>query len=127
MTESSVVIPPDINHVISERATLWQKFDEAESQFSEINKLTSHQIASSTPAPIPSELTDEKTPPAEVAIALKNLQTELSLISKSTESIEDYEIEIQQIEKNRRTAIVIGVVLMIITLFILYLAVTGNL
>lgn len=125
MANSGLVIPNELGKIVSDRATLWQKFDESQSQIGEIEKLAS-QVASSTPAEIPSHLTDDKTPSAEVAAALHGLQAELVEITKAQASIEAYEDEIQRLKAERQKVIAIAaVVIVIIILFVLYLAQSG--
>lgn len=111
MANSGIIIPTEISNLISERTALWQKFEEAQSQFNEMEKLAS-QIASSTPAQIPSELTNDRTPPAEIATALQNLQMELVRMGKGQDSIKGYQAEIKKIESQQLT-IVIAVGLLI--------------
>ena len=114
MADSDIVIPTEINEIVSERATLWHKFDEAQSQFNEIEKFAS-QVTSSTPAQVPSELASARTPPDEVAAALQNFQAELARISKGQEGIKTYQAEIKKIENQQLIAmIVVGVVIAII-------------
>jgi hypothetical protein len=111
MVDSDLVIPNEIGKIVNERATLWQRFEESQSQFNEIEKLAS-QFASSTSAQIPSELTSEKTPPAEVTAALQNFKGELARISKGQEGIKAYQAEIKRI-KDQQLAIIIVVGLVI--------------
>jgi hypothetical protein len=106
MADSGVVIPEDISRIVNERANLWQRFEESQSQVSEIEKLAS-QVASSTPAQIPTELTSDKTPPAEVAAALQNFQGELTRINKGQEGIKAYQAEIKKIENQQLTIIIV--------------------
>jgi hypothetical protein len=120
MANSGIILPTEISNLVSERTTLWQKFDEAQSQFNEIEKLAS-QIASSTPAQIPSELTNDRTPPAEVVAALQNLQMELMRISKGQDTIKGYQAEIKKLESQQLTIVIavgllIAIVLSIIAL-----------
>ncbi len=125
MANSGLVFPNELGRTVSERATLWQKFDESQSQVGEIEKLAS-QVASSTPAEIPSELTGDKTPSAEVAAALHGLQAELVEISKAQASIKAYENEIQRLKAERQKVIAIAsAVIVIIILFVLYLVQSG--
>ena len=118
MSNSTVMIPSDVSTIISERVTLWQKFDEAQSQFNEIDKLAS-QVDSSNPAQIPPELTDGKTPPVEVAAALQNLQAELARIETAQNDIQAHQAEIKKI-KNQQIAVVVLVVIvaLITTIFL---------
>lgn len=114
MADSGIIIPTELSKIISERTTLWQKFEETQSQFKEMEKLAS-QVASSTPVQVPSELTSDKTPPAEVAAALQNFRGELARISKSQEDIKAYQAEIKKIENQQLTlVIVVGIVLAIV-------------
>jgi len=120
MANSGIVIPNEINKILSERASLWERLDKAQSQFKEMEGLSS-QVASSTPAPILPELTDEKTPPSEVAAALQNFQSELARINKGKESISAYQAEIKRIETQQLiTVIVVGVIIAIVLCAIVF-------
>ena len=118
MSSSSIIIPSGISTIINERVTLWQKFDEAQSQFNEIDKLAS-QVASSNPAQILSELTDEKTPPAEVTTALQNFQAELAIIGKARNDIKAYQAEIKKIKNQQMVIAVIVIIVGLITTVLL--------
>lgn len=125
MVNSGVVLPADINSILNERATLWQTFDEAQSQFSEINQLSS-LIVTSIPAQIPSELTDEKTPPAEVAAALRNLQAELARIAESTKGTKAHETEIRRLKNRQKVLVIIAGAIIVTTLCLVATLGTGT-
>jgi len=113
MSNSGVVIPSDISKLLNERVGIWQPFDEAQSQFEEIDKLSS-QVASINPGQIPVELTSEKTPPAEVAAAYHHFQAELVKIVEAQEHIKAYQTEIQKIENRQKTiAVLIGLAIIV--------------
>jgi len=114
MADSGVVIPAKIGKIVNERATLWKKLDESQSQYSQLEKLGA-QVASSTPSPVPSVLTDEATPPAELSAAVQKLQEELASIAKAQEEIHSAEIEIKRLA-NRQLTVVIVVTVIIVAL-----------
>lgn len=116
MANSGIIIPNEINAILSERASLWEKLDQSQSQFKEMEDL-SLQVASSTPSQIPSELTAEKTPPSEIAAALQNFQSELDCIKKGNESISAYQAEIKRIETQQLITVIVGGVILAIVLF----------
>lgn len=125
MADSGLVIPSELGRIVSERATLWQRFDASQSQIGEIEKLA-HEVSSSTPAEIPSELTGDKTPVAEVAAALQGLQSELAEISKAQASIQTHEAEILRLKAERQKILMIAViVIVIIVLVVLYSVQSG--
>jgi hypothetical protein len=115
MSDSGIVIPSDISDIISERVTVWEKFDEAQGQVAEMEKLSS-QITVSNAAQIPAELTTDNTPPAEVAAAYRNFQAEMARIAKAQEGIKTYQAEIKKIEGQRTTMMILiglGVVVLL--------------
>ena len=122
MENSGIVIPSDIGKIVDERNTLWQKFDEAQQQFDEMNKLAP-QILSSVAAQIPSELSGHKTPPLEIIAATQNFQAELTRIAKAQETIKAYQAEIKKVERQQLTTVV--VVGMLIGVFLCFLAFGG--
>lgn len=120
MANSGIVIPSEINKILSERTSLWGSLDQAQAQFKEMENL-SPQVASSTPSSIPPELTDDKTPPSEVAAALQNFQSELARINKGKETIGAYQAEIKRIENQQLvTVIVVGVIIAIVLCAIVF-------
>jgi len=115
MSNSGIVVPSDISQILSERANTWGQFDQAQNQLTEMEKLSSQIVASSL-AQIPTELTSEKTPPAEVAAAYQNFQAEMARIAKAQEGIKTHQAEIKKIEGQRTTMMILiglGVVLLL--------------
>jgi hypothetical protein len=114
MANTAVVIPNEINGILNERANIWTKLNSAQSQFKELEKLSSQILPGSSPAEIPAELTNEKTPPSEIAAALQNLQAELEISKKAQENIRACEAEINRIKQQRMiVTIVVGIILAI--------------
>jgi hypothetical protein len=95
----------------------WNVYDAAQSQLGEMEKFSS-QLANISPAQIPLELTSEKTPPAEIAVAHRNLRAELAKIAEAQNDIKAYQAEITRIESQRRTLIAIAVIVIIVFLCI---------
>ena len=122
MTDSGIVIPTEISAIISERTTLWNKMDEAQRQFNEMEKLSS-QVASSTSVEIPSALTGVRTPYAEVVAAAQNFRGEMAQISKGQEGINAYQTEIKKIENQQLTIVI--VVSLVLALFVCMAACGG--
>ncbi len=120
MENSGIVIPSDIGKIVDERNTLWQKFDEAQHQFDEMNKLAP-QISSSVAAQIPSELTGHKTPPLEVIAAVQNFQAELARIAKAQETIKLHQAEIKKVESQQLiTVVVVGILIGVLLCFLAF-------
>jgi hypothetical protein len=118
MADSGVVIPSEISEVIEERVVLWQQLEKSQNQFRKIEKLAS-PVASSTPTQIASELTSDGTPPAEITVALHNLKEELARIDEAEDDIEEYQNEIEEIQRLWTIVIVTIVIAMIIGLWLL--------
>jgi hypothetical protein len=115
MANIAVVIPNEINRILNERANIWNKLIESQTQFKELEKLSAYLQPGSSPAEIPSELTDEKTPPSEIAAALQSFQAELEVIQKAQEDIKIYEAELNRIKRQRMiVGIVVGLILAIL-------------
>ena len=120
MADSGIVITYEISKILDERASLRQELDNARNQFTELEKLAS-QVASSTSAQIPDELTSTKTPPAEIAAALQYFQFELTRINKAQEDITVYQAEINELEyKQRIIVVVFGVIIALVLLAIAF-------
>ncbi|MBK9926321.1 MAG: hypothetical protein IPP66_13655 [Anaerolineales bacterium] len=114
MSNTGFVIPSDIRQILEERDKTWQEFDVAQDHVQEMEKRSS-QVVIDNFAQLPTELTNEKTPPAEIAAAYQNFQTEMAKISQAQESIKVYQAEIKKIQSQRTTrAILIGIGIVII-------------
>lgn len=122
MENSGIIIPSDIGKIVDERNALWQKLDEAQRQFDEMNKLAP-QVSSSIAGQISSELTGHKTPPTEVIAAAQNFHAELARIAKTQETIKAHQAEIKRVERQQLTIII--VVGVIIALFLCFLVFGG--
>ena len=107
MTESGFVIPNNILKIVNERVDIWEKFDHARKQFEDMQKLNA-QVLDGPVAPLPSALTEEKTPPSEIASALVKLREEMNLISDKQATIDAYQDEISRIEQQRTTLLIIA-------------------
>jgi hypothetical protein len=115
MSNSGIVVPSDTSQILNERANIWGQFDQAQNQLAEMEKLSSQIVASSL-ADIPTELSGEKTPPAEVAAAHQNFRAEMARIAKAQEGIKTYQAEIKKIEGQRTTMMILiglGVVVLL--------------
>lgn len=120
MANSGIVIPNEINTILSDRASLWKSLDQTQAQFKEMENLSS-QVTSSAPSKIPSDLTDENTPPSEIAAASQHFQSEIARIAKGRESINAYQSEIKRIENQQLiTVIIVGVIIVLILCAIAY-------
>lgn len=120
MTNSGFLIPADIGAVVSERTQIWKQIDDAQSQFNDMEKQAA-QFSSITPAPIPSELSTESTPPAEVAMAVKGFRDELTQIGKHQEEIKAHQAEIAKIKSQQTTTFIIaGIVIAIVLCFVVF-------
>jgi hypothetical protein len=115
MANITVVIPNEINKILNERANIWNKLVEAQTQFKELEKLSAQIIPGSSPAEIPPELTEEQTPPSEIAAALQNLQAEMEITKKAQEDVRIYEAELNRIKRQRMiVGIFVGLILAIL-------------
>lgn len=124
MKDSDIIVPPHIGKILTERATLWQKFQEAKSQSNELDKLAS-RLVPSTPAQIPPELTAEGTPPAEVSSALQLLRREFNSILRTHSDIETYKAEIKRIERRQLILyMVIGLIIVVVLCIAAYVGIT---
>ena len=117
MAETDIVIPSDVNKIITERVVLWERFDKSQREINEMNSRNA-PLAVSTPAQIPAELSNEKIPPAEIAAAYQLVQGELARIEQYQNANKGYEAEIKKIEDQRKLIITIVVIVAIILVVI---------
>ena len=121
MTESGFVIPNNILKIVNERVDIWEKFDHTRKQFEDMQKLNA-QVLDGPVAPLPSALTEEKTPPSEIASALVKLREEMNLISDKQATIDAYQDEISRIEQQRTTLLIIAGAVIVIVLIVIIIA-----
>jgi|GEM_PF-5434328 len=110
--DSGVIIPPAMSELVDARNLIWDQLNKSQAQVAALNKLAS-QVPSGTPSKTLEPLIDKNAPPAELAVALPQLEKELAHIQQVEKSIEDRYAEINRI-KNQAVMIVIGVVVTIV-------------
>ena len=64
--------------------------------------------------------------PDELAVALQQLQTELSRIARAEADIQATQQEIQKIKNQRTTMIILGIIVVAIIIFFLYSQLQGG-
>lgn len=117
MADSTVVIPPDVDTALNERATIWTSFDQASASLQKIKELGG-QIGGATDGIQPADsLTAEGSPPVEVAAVLTALEAELAGIQQAEADILKHEKEIASHKTMRTVLIVIGILVLLIIIF----------
>lgn len=107
----SILIPGEISEIIDERTRILKELNEAKNTAAQLHKHSSQIAHDATSADIseqiPSLLTTEGTPPAELAATLTSLETEFEKIGNAQAGIRTYEGQIQR-EKEKRRNLLIG-------------------
>lgn len=117
MADSTVVIPPDVDSALNERATLWTSFDQASANLQKIKELGG-QIGGATDGIQPADsLTAEGSPPVEVAAVLTALEAELAGIQQAEADILKHEKEIASHKTMRTVLIVVGILVLLVIIF----------
>ncbi|MFL6255146.1 MAG: hypothetical protein ACJ74T_08980 [Pyrinomonadaceae bacterium] len=129
MSNSSVVIPPDLSPLITDRERVWLEFDRSQQLSAELNQLSSH-VPQCAPANLQLPFGAGSTPPAELEAVLPMLKQNLATTNNLHAEVQACHSEIEAIkrkEKNIITGAVIAGVLLLLVLFILLLyAVSGS-
>jgi hypothetical protein len=102
-------------HFVSQRSRIWEKYDEARQQESELNQYSGQFSGSGSSQNLPN-LTSTKTPPDELAAAVWQLKQEAEKISKAQSEVQSYKSEIER--TNQQFFIVIGIALVVFLLFL---------
>jgi cell division protein FtsX len=126
MADSTVVIPPDIDAALAERATIWASLDQASANLKKIEELGG-QIEGGKEGVQPAEaLTLGKLPPTEVAAVLAELETELANIKQAEADIEKHKKEISSHKMTRTILIVLSLLLLLGMILVIASSVLGH-
>lgn len=125
MGSSSVVLTSDLDRAIAERDQIWAAYDEASGQGATLAQLES-QIKFDGVVTALAALTPGGVAPDELAVALQQLQTELSRIARAEADIQATQQEIQKIKNQRTTMIILGIIVVVIIIFVLYSKLQGG-
>lgn len=125
MGSSSVVLTSDLDRAIAERGRIWDAYDEALGHGAELEKLEP-QIKFDGVATTLTALTAGGVATDELAVALQQLQTELSRIARAEADIQATQQEIQKIKSQRTTMIILGIIVVAIIVFVLYSKLQGG-
>ena len=125
MADSTIVIPPDFDVPLTERATIWADIDQASTNLRKIEELGG-QIGGGTDGVQPAEfLTLDRLPPAEVAAVLTALEAELAGIKQAEADILKHEKEISSHKTTRTVLIILGILLLLLIMFVIGLGLVG--
>lgn len=121
----SLLIPSDISEIIDEQVRILKNFDEANNKSTQLHKHSSHIVHDVTDADtseqIPTQLSEDGTPPAELMVALTSLEAELEKIAKAQAAIRTNEGEIRRgIETRRNLIIGVGFVIIVVITLAVY-------
>jgi hypothetical protein len=124
MSNSGLIIPPELHPVVKERSSLWNEFDSAIKKREKLNSLRS-QIPEDVPVePQEETFTFEALPHEELAATLKYLESDLQAIREMESEIDSCRGAIREeeirIKRNRiATRIIIGMVVLLVIYTIL--------
>lgn len=125
MTGSGVILTSDLDRAIAERGQIWAAYDEASGHGAALAQLES-QIKFDGVVTALAALTAGHVAPDELAVALQQLQTELSRIARAEADIQATQQEIQKIKNQRTTTIILGIIVVAIIIFALYSQLQGG-
>jgi len=125
MAGSGVILTSDLDRAIAERSQIWAAYDEALGQSAELEQLAP-QIKYDGVVTALTALTPGSVAPDELAVALQQLHTELSRISRAEADIQATQQEIQKIKNRRGMMILLGVIVVLIIVFVLFSKLQGG-
>lgn len=125
MAGSGVILTSDLDRAIAERGQIWAAYDEALVHSGELEQLAP-QIKFDGVVTALAALTPGHVAPDELAVALQQLQTELSRIARAEADIQATQQEIQKIKNQRTTMIILGIIVVAIIIFVLYSQLQGG-
>ena len=122
MSSTNVIVPPDVNQLITEREHVWSNFDRAQTLVEEFRKLCSH-VPNVAPAnlqlPAP-----PNNPPAYLETTMQQIKQELAAVEKLNAEIRSCHEQIEAIKRNEKMtiALIAGGVVLVLIIFIVAVA-----
>jgi len=120
MSNTSVVIPPELNQLIADREKVWLEFERSQQLSTELNKLSSH-VPQCAPANVQLNFGPGSTPPAELEAVLPMLKEQLATTNNLHSEAQACHAEIEAIKRKEKTTITVAVVAGILILFVLFI------
>lgn len=129
MSNSSIVIPPDLSQLIADREKVWLEFDRSQQLSAELNQLSSH-VPQCAPANLQLHFGAGSTPPAELAAVLPMLKENIVTTNNLHAEMQACHTEIEAIKRQEKTlitiAVAVGVVILLVFFILLLYLVSGS-
>ncbi len=113
-----IILPSEVKTVVDERLEIWADIGRTKSVANDVMSLSSKVPAGNAGSPV-GQLIDTSNPPAEIAAVLSGLRSEVQKITRYDTDIENTKNTIIQLQKQRTTMIVFGVIGSILVVFFL--------
>lgn len=125
MSQSSIIVLPEIAQLIEERKSIQHNYEETLNDAKVLEQFVKKFPPGSTNQSLSHPLTNEATPPKEIVFVIKRITQEKAKIIEIEEKIQESYFEIEEIKSNEKTLIitlsVIGsIVFLTLLLFFLY-------
>lgn len=123
MSSNNVIVPPDVNQLITEREHVWTNFDRAQNLVEEFRKLSS-RVPNVAPAnmQLPASVNN---PPAHLETTMQQINQELAAVEKLNAEMRSCHEQIEAIKRSEKMtiALIAGGVLVVLIIFIIVIAV----
>ena len=120
MSNSSVVIPPDLSRLIADREKVWLEFDRSQQLSAELTDLSSH-VPECAPANLQLHFGASSTPPAELETLLPMLKEKLVAAHKLHAEVQACHAEIEAIKRQEKTFVAVAIAAGGLVLFVLFI------
>jgi hypothetical protein len=123
MSNTNVMLPPEVDQLIAEREQVWTNFDRAQSLVEEFRKLCSH-----VPNVAPANLqlpASPNTPPARLESAMQQIKQELKTVEKLNKDMQLCHDQIEAIKGSQKMtiALIVGGAIVVLIILIILIAV----
>ncbi|MBZ0291582.1 MAG: hypothetical protein K8L99_03350 [Anaerolineae bacterium] len=103
-----IQLPPEVQHIVSDRNKIWQDFDAAKGQANELNK-HAQSVGSGKTGTVKQPLTQSDDPRAEVNAVMMEVNKQMGELSRVEGEIKSTRDQIQSIQdKANRMMMMIG-------------------
>ena len=120
MSTTTVLLPPEISLLVSERGQVWDRYDASQTSFRALQSLAKETSTSGDVDSVVA-LTAGENPPDEINAAISEINQQMGLSKTKKDKITQIVTEIEHIQSNLRTLyITMGVSIVILIAIVVF-------
>lgn len=124
MSNSNVVVPPELIPLITEREKVWAEVDRSQNLSAEVARLSS-AVPECAPAQLQLRFGADSTPLAELETILPMLKEKIETTRKLNAEKDGYFAEIEAIKRQEKMIITIGIIAGVVIFIVLIFVLIG--